>query len=427
MVLTMVIGSLAIIGARVLSSAAMLTVGVMVARTLGPGGRGEYAVVLAVVSLLQLLASLGLTFSNVFHLGQGTLNADAVISASVYVGLGSSLVLMGLVILMMPILRPTIFDDASPSVVLIGLMSLPATVLGGSLNAINLARQRIFLFNGINLVQAMLNLTLVVGFLYGLHLGIRSVMFAWLISSIVFLVAALGSSLLGADRRAALDPRHVRRAAPILLSFGAKGQVGNIAQFMNNRLDQLLVGAWLGSTQLGFYAAAVSVGEAFRFVPDAINTMLFSRISAADSERARIMTARAFKVIVAIAILWSSAMLIGSEIAIRLLYGPVFSPAVTATRLLIPGVGLLMTSSVLGAYLAGRGRVMLNSWVTLVGLVVTSVLDVLLIPHWGINGAAVASLASYSVSAIATFVVYSRTVASQGTGPDLVPARAVVR
>jgi O-antigen/teichoic acid export membrane protein len=79
----------------------------------------------------------------------------------------------------------------------------------------------------------------------------------------------------------------------------------------------------------------------------------------------------------------------------RLLYGAEFGPAVAPARVLLAGMLLAGASGLASAYLYGRGSPGLNSIVLGIGLVITVVLDLLLIPRYGALGAATASTAAY--------------------------------
>jgi O-antigen/teichoic acid export membrane protein len=90
----------------------------------------------------------------------------------------------------------------------------------------------------------------------------------------------------------------------------------------------------------------------------------------------------------------------------RLLYGAQFGPAVLPARVLLAGMLLAGASGVASAYLYGRGSPGLNSIVLGIGLVVTVVLDLLLIPAHGALGAAIASTAAYlSTDALLTVLL----------------------
>ena len=78
-----------------------------------------------------------------------------------------------------------------------------------------------------------------------------------------------------------------------------------------------------------------------------------------------------------------------------LLYGDQFADAVPQARLLLVGMLLGGAAGVASGYLYARGRPGLNSVAMGVGLVVTVVLDLVLIPVYGGMGAAAASTAAY--------------------------------
>jgi len=107
---------------------------------------------------------------------------------------------------------------------------------------------------------------------------------------------------------------------------------------------------------------------------------------------------------------------------IIILFGSSYEGSVPALRLLLPGVVLLAVCKVLASDLGGRGLLVYNSLASLAGLLATILLDLVLIPRWGIYGAAVASSISYTLSTAVTLIVYTR-VSRHSTRDVLVPRR----
>ena len=93
---------------------------------------------------------------------------------------------------------------------------------------------------------------------------------------------------------------------------------------------------------------------------------------------------------------------------ILLLYGSEFLPSVRPLWILLPGIVSLSVYKVLGNEIAGRGKPVINSIALGVSLVVNFFLNWLLIPRWGISGAAFASTVSYTVTAVMTLVVFTK-------------------
>ena len=79
---------------------------------------------------------------------------------------------------------------------------------------------------------------------------------------------------------------------------------------------------------------------------------------------------------------------------------PAFIPSFVPLVLLLPGVVALAVANVVGSYLRGIDRPGTTSYINLIALVINVVLNVVLIPIYGIVGAAAASLVSYSLTAL---------------------------
>ena len=76
--------------------------------------------------------------------------------------------------------------------------------------------------------------------------------------------------------------------------------------------------------------------------------------------------------------------------------------------IILPGIWFLNAGTVVNASLGGRGRPGLTSMLSGIALAVTLVLDLLLIPPFGVIGAAVASVCAYTVYGTAALIVAGR-------------------
>jgi Na+-driven multidrug efflux pump len=77
------------------------------------------------------------------------------------------------------------------------------------------------------------------------------------------------------------------------------------------------------------------------------------------------------------------------------------SLAVVPLWLLLPGVFTLSGAKILTSYLSGIGKPIYATWIAGGGLVLTVILDLFLIPRFGIAGAAAASSIVYTLTAAA--------------------------
>jgi O-antigen/teichoic acid export membrane protein len=100
---------------------------------------------------------------------------------------------------------------------------------------------------------------------------------------------------------------------------------------------------------------------------------------------------------------------LAAPFVIPLLFGEDFDGAARPLALLLPGIVLYAPVTVLVVYLSVRhSRPHLSLAVSVVAAVVTAALAFLLIPEYGVEGAAIASAAGYAVGAALAWALFRR-------------------
>jgi len=89
------------------------------------------------------------------------------------------------------------------------------------------------------------------------------------------------------------------------------------------------------------------------------------------------------------------------------LFSEKFALATEPLMWLLPGAVILGIANVLGPYLASIGRPEVNLYNACAATLTTVVLDIVLIPKFGINGAAIASSVAYILFAALTLLSFS--------------------
>jgi O-antigen/teichoic acid export membrane protein len=110
---------------------------------------------------------------------------------------------------------------------------------------------------------------------------------------------------------------------------------------------------------------------------------------------------------------------VAAPVILPLVYGPAFRAATIPTWILLAGMAGGSVYGVLSAFLSGIGRPGLTSIAQAAGLVVTVALDLTLIPHLGIIGAATASTFAYLTTTGVLIVCFRKTgKVSRGPHPE---------
>jgi O-antigen/teichoic acid export membrane protein len=190
------------------------------------------------------------------------------------------------------------------------------------------------------------------------------------------------------------------------LAFGLRGYVGNVMQFFNYRLDMLLVNGFIGAAGVGIYGTSVRLAELLWNLPNAVGFVIFPKAASTSAKQMNRFTPRVFRITMMLTTIGAVGLALVGQYLIVLVYGPEFASAYVPMLALLPGVVLLGGAKVLTNEIAGRGFPHYNSITAAISLVLTIVLDLLLIPPYGVLGASIASSISYAVIFVAALIFY---------------------
>lgn len=370
-----------------------LVAGVILARALGPTGRGIYALALLVPSVLVLVANLGIGNALIYYLARRTYGIDAMIgqliSLAVILGAAGTVVLFAFNLFFGRVALPGVPQN----LILIAGAAIPLGLFFYFCLSFTQGMQAFVAFNSLYLINA----AALVLFLAGLFIVPHSVtvaVTAWSLSWVP--TALLGFYWL--SRWGRLNVRFDPGLTKSLLRFGIVGYLAFITNYLNFRLDTFLVNIFKNATQVGYYSVAVSLAETIWYVSTAAATVLAPKVAAGETAESDRTTAQVSRTVFAISL--AAAVLLGitAPLIIRILFGSTFAPSVTGVWLLLPGVVTLSVARVLSSYLLGRNRQQVDLVASLAGLVLTLAMDLLLIPRYGFAGAAAASSVAYTAT-----------------------------
>ncbi|HHD92551.1 MAG TPA: flippase, partial [Candidatus Portnoybacteria bacterium] len=167
------------------------------------------------------------------------------------------------------------------------------------------------------------------------------------------------------------------------------------------RIDQVMIQNMLGSKEVGYYAAAVKLSEAWYFIPMAITSSLFPAIINAKKKGEALYYSRLqrlYDLVVWIAVAIALPTTFLAPWIIKILYGNAYLPAANALRIYIwAGVFIsLLVSS--GSWLVNENFTKIALYRNASGSIVNILLNIYLIKGYGIEGATFATLISYFIA-----------------------------
>lgn len=377
----------ALVGSGLLVQALSLASGPLVARMLGPVGRGEMALVIVVAVLFSVLGSGGLPAAISHVVAAAHAPARDVVRGLLRIWLSAMLVPSVLAGIFAFVVNPGADDrlllGATGFAVCYGLTTnlLLGAMLQGEGDVRLMNRHRLVGMASYVGVVAVLFVVAPVG-----H--------TWVVLAIYAMSQVVGIALCWTMlRRPARDPA-LRADHGEVLSFARRAYVSGLRPLDSFGIDQILVGLVLGHAALGFYTVALSMTGVSVIIMLGVATALLPRMVALPDDRAIAVARRWIAASAGVTVILIVGLQLVLEPALRILFGEEFLPALPVARVLAVAWGALALRRVLASVVIAQDRPGAASMAELAAVLVL-VPGLLAGMHWwGLEGAGVALLAA---------------------------------
>jgi O-antigen/teichoic acid export membrane protein len=370
-------------------------VGVFVARYLGPEQYGLMTYVISYVMLFSILTTFGLDSIEVRELAKGKISKDIILGTAIAIRLSLVVVTLLLIVITLLIFEPDAFTIA---VVLIYSVSLFFVSLNVIRNYFTSIVQNEYI------VKTEISRTLI-GAAIKILLLINHASLLWFIIANTFDFMLIGSGFIYAYRKQVGNIyrswRFEKDTAELLLKESFPLLLSGIAIIIYQRIDQIMIKSMIGYNAVGQFSIASGLIEYAIFIPIVIAQTITPILVQLHQKNIDIYNLRKQQFVDLM--VWSSVLLalflsLTARSIILLLYGDKFSNA-------IPVLQIMSWKLVFVSLFASSGQLIIIENIqryaavrNILGCVVCIILNLFLIPVWGIIGSAVASLATISFS-----------------------------
>ena len=398
---TVATGSARLFWAQVVGNAGLFVGLLLIARALGPSGRGTVAFITVASMLVAWIARFGVGEATVVFFARRPparprLLANIALFAGTAGAVGAAAVCT--VLALVPSLRPA------------GLGSAELAALGVSVIAVTfadagykfvLASSRFRLHARVTMTTSWMYAALIATLWAAFGLTPARAAFAWGSVHAVRALVLLSASALAVGVR-----------APDLslftdcLRFGVRAWVGSLADNLNFRVDQIIVALIASEATLGIYAVAVNAFEVLLYLPGGAATALLPLVAGSSEPMRGERTLHAFR---SVAFVTSAGLAVAALLGpflLTLVFGSAYAGSVTPFLLLLPGaLGAVLLAIFTNALVASSAPG-LSSLGPLASLFVGVVLDFALIPPFGASGAAAAASAAFFAGGVTAVLAY---------------------
>ncbi|MFD1562847.1 lipopolysaccharide biosynthesis protein [Haloarchaeobius amylolyticus] len=370
-------------------------------RLLGPTQYGQYAVILSVYGLISIVMRQGTQESIRKYISERT---DLEWQSAVFGYVLRPVVVLGLVVgsgfvfAAWSGLAARVFGDAFTSLFyLLGLYAICRqfrTHILYTLMGLQLESRSELLY----IVRKVLFVTLALTLVYLGH-GVEGVLIADITTNTVVAVIGLGFVSRKISLRSAISPADVGLPKRQIFNYAISSVFFFLFLTSLYHVDVLLLQYWTSDEVVGYYKGALAIAEVLWLAPKAVQLSILQRVSMLWNRDEIDAIQRKAQLVTRYVFLFTALLTLGMAVLaadfVPLYLGESFDSAVTPLRLLLPGVlGFAMARPTLAINQARRS---LRPLLVATGAcsLVNLVLNLLLIPTYGMIGAAIATSIGY--------------------------------
>lgn len=389
---------------QILLAALSFLTGLIIARILGPEGKGAYALLVLIPFMLATFSELGIGLTNIYFFGKQPKDAPLIIANSLLLWLAITVAVIALYFALF-FKAGLSLRGISTNLLTFSIISFPFILITLYLRSFLLAHEQAFLYGLLGAIDNIFIFVALAGALLLNFVTLPAVVVITTLGALIRGVLVLFFVLSLSRFRLTIDYSLFKETA----KKGIKLYFGNILQLVNYRLDIFLVGLFVNLASVGQYSVAVGISALVWYLPDSVAQVLLPRVSKEQTpEEANNVTRKVLRITIILVLLASLPIILLSRWLIVLLYGANFLPAHTALLVLMPGTIVFAIPKVLVADLVGRGHPEVATISAASAVFVTIALDVILIPRYGILGAAFTSSIAYIIYALVMLIYFLR-------------------
>jgi O-antigen/teichoic acid export membrane protein len=379
------------------TNALMLCSGVITsllsAWALGPGGRGDLMVVLMWPAIFSMVAQIGLPQAYRFWIARRPECASALFSNAVIFTLVIGVITLGLAELVIPHL----IGERSPEVLRltrIYLLVIPVHLLTDLARGMLEGARRFKWVGALRLILFGVQLAsyIVLWFIGRLTVATASY------TMVASLAASLIVSIIAVWRE--LNPKWDPNLGELgtTLRYGIRDYPGILTEFVNWRLDLMMLVGMASSSALGLYVVALRLADITSTLAGSVGDALLPEVAASKkADEATQVVTRSLRLTLCAHLLILIPLWIAAPYILRFAYGEGFVEVTNVLRLLMFASVVWSAGAIVISGLNGLGHPGLSAIARIAAAAVMVVALLTWLPTRGIQGAALSSIAGYSV------------------------------
>jgi len=373
---------------------------VLLGRYLGADDLGLYRMVNTIFGSLMLFVTIGVPAAIIKYVAEFRDNEEK-IAQIVSAGLITS-VLLGLFSFIFIYLSTNLFAKLFNMPELSGLLKIlafafPFSIINSTLLGLLNGLREMTKNAWATIVQStfLLIFTFLLVFKYGVNGAVTGIVLSSALTTLL---------LISVQKISKITFSNLYGAVVQIIDFGSKTVLANAINLINYQADILMIGYFMTKTDVGVYSVAVMFAKLIWIFPDSLQKITFPLISEYHakkmSDSITTVVDRCMKYSCLFLTFFTTFFIFFGEKVVALIFGAEFELSYIPLIILLIGTLFYGITKSVGSIFASIGKVNLVYKIPLVSATFNIIINIVLIPTYGINGGALATSFSLIISMI---------------------------
>ena len=368
---------------------------VFTARLLGPLEQGRYALIFMSGVLIARFSSLGFENANAYYAKSEKYGLNQLASNSIILSILS--VIVNMIVLYFVAYRLNL----SIYLTVLLLILTKSLLLKSLFQSILVGKNDLKSHSFALLTDAIFQLISIIIVHFTFELTVSNVLLINLISSIVNFLLCFRLCKFNTFKLS-------KELFKDSFKYGYKGWLNNLSNTLIYRVDIYIIAFYMTSADVSYYAIAVLITEKIWFFNNAIFSALFPSLRNMNLDDGIALTALINRCNLILSLIAILGLLLIAKPFILIVFGLEYETSYIPLVALLPGILFLSIPKILISHFASMNKMQYTYLASFPALIVNVILNFLLIPPYGILGAAISTSFSYFFYSIISIYFYTK-------------------
>lgn len=371
--------------------------GMIIARMLGPEGKGTLYLINQIVSIGAVFFSIGIGPALLFYLKQNKFTRYQATTFSLVYSFIVTVVIFILFLFLKDYFISLLNNSVTTGMLVFGVVLIILNILITFWGYVLMDNEMgVKTWSIISVIGNLLYLTVLFSLVFGFAKGVEGALVALLISGILKVGILFRYLFMRGFSFTKMPAENVKPIFKYALGIF----IGNLFLTSVYRIDIFFVNNMLSVSELGIYSASVNVSELLLLVPNAIGVALFPHLTSLEYDDRTQTMSKIGRLSLILGVAGSLAIITIAYPFIIIVFGEKFKGAFIPTLFLLPGLVAMTLNYAYSNYLNSIGKPLVGAKIFATGLVVNIMLNWFFLKRFGINGAAIFSSITYTIITI---------------------------